>query len=93
LLGIETARAMQKNSTEVFIVEHGTHLMQRQLDETASDLLREDLLSMGIHVILSDGIKKIKGTENGSVVGIKLHRGRNLKCDTVVIATGIRPNK
>lgn len=92
LLGIETARAMQKNSTEVFIVEHGLHLMQRQLDETASNLLREHLLSKGIQVILSSGIKKIEGNETGSVSAIQLQQDRIISCDTIVIAAGIRPN-
>ena len=90
LLGLEAAKAMQKNNTEVFIIEHNPRLMQNQLDENAAELLREHLLSLGIRVILRDSIKKING--DLTVKDIELRSGKNISCDTVIIATGIRPN-
>ena len=97
LLGIETARAMQKNGTEVYIIEHGLHLMQKQLDVTASNLLREHLLSINVQVFLSCGIKKIIGNNMGSVNSVLLFHGnekpREINCDTIIISAGIRPNK
>ncbi len=90
LLGLEAAKAMQKNNTEVFIIEHNPRLMQNQLDENAAELLREHLLSLGIRVLLHDAIKQINGKL--SVKNIELRSGRTIPCDTVIIATGIRPN-
>lgn len=90
LLGIEAARAMQRSNTEVILVEHGRHLMMNQLDDEAAECLREKLLSMGIKVVLGNGVVEVLGDE--SVDAIKLRNGREIICDTVVVATGIRPN-
>jgi nitrite reductase (NADH) large subunit len=90
LLGLEAAKAMQKNNTEVFVVEHNSRLMQNQLDQAAAELLREHLLSLDIRIVLQDGIKQIHG--DLSVNQIELRSGRIIPCDTVIIATGIKPN-
>jgi len=90
LLGLEAAKAMQKNNTEVYIIEHNSWLMQRQLDEPASDLLREHLLSLGIHVYLKTAIKSFEAVGNNQQ--ITLLNGKIITCDTIIIATGIKPN-
>ena len=90
LLGLEAAKAMQKNNTEVYIIEHNPRLMQNQLDENAAEILREHLLSLGIRVVLHDGIKQIRGSL--TVNEIELRSGKTISCDTLIVATGIRPN-
>ena len=90
LLGLEAARGLQKFNTEVTVVEHATRLMTQQLDDEAADLLREHILSCGIHVLLGNSVTRVSG-ENG-VTGVVLRSGRHIDCDTMVIATGIRPN-
>jgi len=90
LLGIEAARAMQRANTEVVLVEHGRHLMMNQLDDEAAERLREKLLAMGIQVLLGSGVTEVLGDH--SVTGVRLRNGLEITCDTIVIATGIRPN-
>jgi len=90
LLGIEAARAMQRNNTEVNIIEHNARLMQNQLDERGSEILREHLLSLGMKVYLRSAVKSIDSGHNSHV--ISLVGGNYIECDTVVVATGIRPN-
>jgi nitrite reductase (NADH) large subunit len=90
LLGLETARAMTRYHTEVIIIEHTNRLMGRQLDKAASELLREHILSLGIRVHLSSSVKQICGTSE--VSGVLLRNGTHISCDTVIVATGIRPN-
>ncbi|WP_455366155.1 FAD-dependent oxidoreductase [Kaarinaea lacus] len=90
LLGLEAARAMQKNNTEVVVVEHNARLMQRQLDERAAELLREHLLQMGIKIYLKTAIKSFEA--NGSNHYIYLANGKSIVCDTIIVATGIKPN-
>ena len=90
LLGLETARGMQPMNTRVTIVEHSDRLMASQLDERSGKLLRENIESMGFDVIISDGIKEVIGTPR--VSGVLLNSGRVINCDTVVVATGIRPH-
>jgi nitrite reductase (NADH) large subunit len=90
LLGLEAARAMQRFNTDVTVVQHSCRLMNRQLDDRGGELVREAVLGLGIHVILKDGVRKICGEE--CVDAIELRSGRRLKCDTLVLATGIAPN-
>jgi len=99
LLGLEAARAMQKYNTEVVIVEHGDRLMSRQLDEDLSMKLRENIIALGIKVRLRTGVSKIVGNTAGNniitngVTGVELTNGKLIDCDTVILATGIVPNK
>lgn len=90
LLGLEAARAMTRYNTEVIIIDHANRLMNQQLDEAASELLREHILSLGIRVHLSSPVKQLCG--NTEVTGVLLRNDTLIGCDTVIIATGIRPN-
>ena len=63
VLGIEAAKAMAKQNTEVTIIDHSLFLMSNQLDERASELLREYVLSLGIKVLLNQGIKEFQGND------------------------------
>jgi nitrite reductase (NADH) large subunit len=90
LLGLEAARAMQQHNTEVTLIEHSTRLMSNQLDESAAIILRERIMALGINVILGNGVKSIIG--DTTVNGLQLQDGRIVHCDTIILATGIRPN-
>ncbi|WP_455200484.1 FAD-dependent oxidoreductase, partial [Kaarinaea lacus] len=90
LLGLEAARAMQKNNTEVVVVEHNPRLMQRQLDEPAAEMLREHLMQLGIKFYLKTAIKCFEAS--GSNHCIYFNNGKSIVCDTIIVATGIKPN-
>lgn len=90
LLGIEAARGMQRNNTQVTVVEHADRLLGHQLDEDASETLRKRLKALGIHTIIGDGVSKVLGKTK--VTGIRFRSGRVIDCDTIILATGIRPN-
>jgi len=91
LLGIEAAKAMQRNNTEVTIIEHMPRLLSTQLDEDAAALLREYIMSLGIHVRLGNSVHEVLHNKHG-VSGIKLSSGLKISCDTVIVSAGIRPN-
>ena len=90
LLGLEAARAMRRFHTEVFVIEHAPRPMPRQLDDEAGHTLCEHLRRTGIRIMLGEGVRRIDG--DCRVNGVELMGGAILECDTVVIATGIRPN-
>jgi nitrite reductase (NADH) large subunit len=90
LLGLEAARAMQRFNTEVYVIEHYSRLMMRQLDETGARCLLEHVQALGIETILSDSATRVLG--DARVTGITLRSGRTLACDTIIVATGIQPN-
>lgn len=90
LLGLETARAMQKYHTEITIVEHSKWLMAQQLDEQGGKYLADGVKAQGIKVITDDSVVSITG--NQRVEGITLRSGVDVSCDTVIVAAGVRPN-
>ena len=90
LLGLEAARGMLRNGTRVTVIDHADRLLAMQLDEAASNRLLKDVIALGIEVKLDTGVTDVLGTER--VRGIRLRSGEVLPCDTLVLATGIRPN-
>ncbi len=91
LLGLEAARGMANRGIESWVIEHERHLMARQLDSRAGDLLAARLASTGLTVRTGKTVDKILG--DGRVEELILADGSTLPCDTVIICTGIRANK
>ncbi len=91
LLGLETARAMQRYNTEVHVIEHSLWLMFNQLDNRAASYLVRHIEALGIYVHTNSRIKKLVG--NDKVEGVELDNGELIECDTVIIAAGIIPNR
>ncbi|BAU49457.1 nitrite reductase [Sulfurifustis variabilis] len=90
LLGIEAARALRRRRTDVVVVQHAGRLMNRHLDPPAAALLKRHVEGLGIRVVLADGVRDVLGGR--AVEGVRLLSGSELACDTLVLATGIRPN-
>ena len=61
LLGLETARAMQKYHTDITIIEHNRWLMMQQLDVQGSAYLEDFITESGINVILGDSVVSVNG--------------------------------
>ncbi|MFY0662680.1 MAG: NAD(P)/FAD-dependent oxidoreductase [Shimia sp.] len=91
LLGLEAAAGLALRGVDVTVVHIMGHLMERQLDEAASYLLRKALVDKGITVKCSANSKEILG-ENGKVKALLLDDGTELPCDLLVMAVGIRPS-
>jgi len=90
LLGLEAARGMLRNGTRVTVIDHADRLLAMQLDEAASNRLIKDVVALGIEVKLDEAVTDVLGTER--VRGVRLRSGEILACDTLILATGIRPN-
>lgn len=90
LLGIETARAMARKGNKITLIHHSGWLMNRQLDEGSATVLKQELEAAGIEVRLSEAVLAVDGSRK--VTGLILRSGEILETDTLVLATGIRPN-
>lgn len=90
LLGVETAKAMQRGHTEVTLIHHSDRLMSRQLDEQASALLEQKLSALQIVLLKQQSVQKVLTAPE--VTGLQLRDGQQLSVDTVIVATGIKPN-
>lgn len=89
LLGLEAAAGLRLRGMTVTVLHIMGHLMERQLDETAGYLLKNDLERRGIKVLTQASTKTIQG--DGKVEKVLLEDGTELPADIVVMAVGIRP--
>ncbi|MBK8972210.1 MAG: NAD(P)/FAD-dependent oxidoreductase [Hahellaceae bacterium] len=90
LLGLEAAHALLRANCQVTVVQQSPRLLSQQLDDTASERLRQILQRKGLTLVTGCGLARILGEE--SVTGVKLRDGTLLGCDTVLLATGIQTN-
>ena len=90
LLGIETAKALLKNNTQVTIIQQGPYLMNKQLDVHAAEILEHTLNDLGVQVKTNTGVRHING--EGRVTGVVLRNRELIECDTVLFCSGISPN-
>ncbi|MBO9703027.1 MAG: molybdopterin-dependent oxidoreductase [Sporocytophaga sp.] len=90
LLGLELSASLRDIGIEVTVLQRSSRLMDRQLDETASILLHEEVTDRGVEILYNDQVKYFTGREK--LTGIKLVSGRTLECKAVVFAIGTTPN-
>lgn len=91
LLGLEAARGLQNHLGHVTLLHAGGHLMNSQLNERAGHTLRATVEQrLGIDVVVEARTTEILG--RNAVTGVRLADGRDIPCDIVVVAAGIRPN-
>jgi nitrite reductase (NADH) large subunit len=91
LLGIEAAYGLSKRGMAATVVHLMDVLMERQLDASAGFLLSEALAAKGVATILEAQSQEIVGRD-GRACALRLADGRELPCDLLVMAVGIRPS-
>ncbi len=89
LLGLELANQIKNSGLDTTVVEFFPRLLPRQLDLECGEMLKEEIESKGIEVVLDAATEEIIG--NGSVKSIILKGGKELFADVVLIQAGIRP--
>lgn len=90
LLGLEAARGLLNLNMEVSVVHIHEYVMERQLDLTASIMLRAELERQGMRFLLKKNTESILGKKR--VTGVRFTDGMEVDADLVVMAVGIRPN-
>ncbi|SDW76577.1 nitrite reductase large subunit NirB [Paenibacillus sp. CF384] len=90
LLGLEAARGLLNLNMEVTVVHKHPYIMERQLDQTASTMLRSELEQQGMKFLLSKNTERIYGKKR--VSGLRFTDGTEEETDLIVMAVGIRPN-
>lgn len=88
LLGVEAAAALADRGRSVNLLHRGPWLMNRQLDEKAGEMLRDQLERRGIAVYVH--AKPAAWFENRR--GVRLADHRVVLGSSVILAAGIAPN-
>ena len=90
LLGLEAANGLMEQGMNVTVVHLTDSLMERQLDQPASAMLRSSLEERGLQFILEAQTEAIIGNER--VEKVRFKDGTEIYTDLVVMAVGIRPD-
>ncbi|MEV6328858.1 FAD-dependent oxidoreductase [Streptomyces sp. NPDC051909] len=90
LLGVSAARALAAGGAEVMLTQQGERLMERQLDDEASALLRTHLAEIGVEVHTECRVSGLR-QQDGAVTAVELADGFVLDAQIVVLACGVRP--
>src|SRR5690606_2912875 len=91
LLGLEAAHGLSLRGMKVTVVHLMPTLMERQLDEAAGWLLKQELERRGQTILTAANTRAILAAD-GHVAGIELEDGTRIRADLVVMAAGIRPS-
>lgn len=91
LLGLEAAYGLKRRGMNVTVLHLMNRIMERQLDDRASQMLRHSIEQKGIRIITEANTEALVGTD-GQVSQVRLKDGTVLDADLVVFAVGIRPN-
>ena len=90
LLGLEAAYGLIRQGMQVTVVHLLDSLMERQLDKTASAMLKVSLEERGMNFMMEAQTAEILGEDR--VTGVRFADGSEVEADLVVMAVGIRPN-
>ncbi|NGO81555.1 NAD(P)/FAD-dependent oxidoreductase [Streptomyces sp. YC504] len=91
LLGVLCAQALAERGAQVVLAQQGEHLMERQLDSEAAELVREHLKLRGVEVHTECRVREVR-MQGGRAVGVALADGYALGADLIVLACGVRPS-
>ncbi|MGZ0041973.1 nitrite reductase large subunit NirB [Paenibacillus ottowii] len=90
LLGLEAARGLLNLGMDVTVIHINDYIMDRQLDEAASLMLRRELEEQGMTFLVNKRTTAIAGCRR--VEGLKFADGSELEADLIVMAVGIKPD-
>ena len=85
VMGLEGAWGLKEGGLEVTVLETAPGLLPRQLDDTASEMLKQLCIEAGVDIVTGAKIAEI--TENAVV----LEDGTEYEAQLVIMSTGMRP--
>lgn len=88
-VGVEMAENLKERNIDVTLVEAAPHILA-PFDSDMVTILEKELEDKGVGLILNDGIKAFKDTQNA--VEIETASGIKLKTDLVILAIGVTPD-
>jgi NAD(P)H-nitrite reductase large subunit len=89
-IGLKTAEALAEVGVEVAMVELLDRILGLMLDSKAAALVKQQLGENGVKVITENTVAEVLG--DNQVSGVKLKDGKEITCQAVVVAIGVRPN-
>lgn len=92
LLGLELAVSLREADVAVSVLQLGSRLMERQIDNIAGQLLLDFIDEKGITVYMNDQLLHTSRDSTTGELQIELRSGKTLRANAMVFAVGTRPN-
>lgn len=92
LLGLELAVSLREIDVRVSILQLGSRLMERQIDNIAGQLLLDFIEEKDIAVYMNDQALHTTKDENSEKLKVALRSGKIITAEAIVYAVGTRPN-
>jgi len=92
LLGLELAASLREIDINVSILQLGSRLMERQIDNLSGQLLLDFVDEKEIKVYLNDQVQTIERSKVSDGLSAQLRSGKTLHVDAIVYAVGTKPN-
>lgn len=92
ITAMELAEGLNEQGARTHFLQRGSRLWPRLFDEWESKIIESQVQHHGITLHYNEEIAEILG-KRGKVVGVRLESGRVIKCQTVGVAIGVRPNR
>ncbi|HWU23373.1 MAG TPA: FAD-dependent oxidoreductase, partial [Nocardioides sp.] len=90
LLGLEAAYALSKLNLRVTVLDNGPHLLGRQLDPAAGEMLRQYLANLGLEIVTDAELTEVE--REGGAMTVVLADGTRLPAGIVLSAAGVIPH-
>ena len=88
-IGLEAAQALARRGIEVTVVEALGHVLPQMLDEEMAERVGKRLADHGVKVLVNSPAETVWWSRGG-VHGVRAG-GKELDCDIVICAAGVRP--
>lgn len=91
LIGLQCAEGLKHMGVDVTVVELADYILVKALDQITATRVQNWLKQNGLKIITRTTVESVTRTK-GIITGVKLKNGEKLKCNTVVLSIGVRPN-
>jgi NAD(P)H-nitrite reductase large subunit len=91
LIGLQAAEALSKVGVNVTVIEMLDRVLALAVDEYASSLIRSEFERHGVKIVTSTRVAEIGRNESSGVASVVLGDGREIPCQSVILAAGVTP--
>jgi NAD(P)H-nitrite reductase large subunit len=91
ITAMELSEGLRHQGINTHLLQRGDRVWPRLFDERESSIIEHQIRHEGIHLHYNEEIDEILG-KSGAVTAVRLKSAREIKCQLVGIAIGVRPN-
>lgn len=92
LVGIDSAIGLLEKNASLTILEMGNQILPMQLDFESANKYEVIFRKNNIKIIKNSKMNEVVLNNKGEVASVILDDGKKIKCDMIIVSTGVRPN-